>query len=161
VLECNDGNCTDCSPQINECAPEDVGGAASLKVTCETTFASKDDIDLEKNGGGWTYSMNDSTCNQIDVAVYYNPRCLQYEGGSGMYYCKEGVFFYSDCVGSSDCSSNCRTFSYADDKCSLHDMGYRTAFCSTKSNGNRNGNSSLLLIFAILPFFLFKLFFSI
>jgi len=156
VLTCTDGNCTSCTLLRDECGGESDGVSNSMKTTCESVLATESDDDLTLNGGGWTYSFNDSTCDQIDSAVYYNPKCISYEGGSGIYYCEQGEFHYTDCVGSSDCSGSCKTYSYHD-KCSAQNTGgYRTSFC-----GNKTSNSNLITFSGVLiaSMFLFSFLF--
>lgn len=158
ILTCTDGNCTSCTPMRSSCEAEVDGNSNSMKTSCETILATSTDDDLDVNGGGWTYSYNDSTCNQIDSAVYYNPLCIQYEGGSGIYYCDNDVFLYTDCVGSSTCSGNCKTYNYGSDRCSKQDNGnsFRTSFCGNKKNGSSLVSiSSLLVISMFIFYFLF------
>jgi len=148
VFTCTDGNCTNCTPVRGDCEADADGDSLSMTTSCETALLTETDSDLQLNGGGWTYSFNDSTCDQIDSAVYYNPECITYEGGSGIYYCEEGVFHYTDCVGSSSCSGSCKTYSYGGDKCAEQPTGgYRTAFCGNKTSGSSMiGYSALLVI---------------
>jgi hypothetical protein len=157
VLTCVDANCTLCTVLASVCEVEVDGNSNSMKSSCETSFTTSADDDLEVNGGGWYYAYNDSTCTQIDSAVYYNPECIQYEGGSGIYYCEDNVFQYTDCVGSSSCSGSCKTYRYANDQCSKQDNGvFRTAFCGNKSNSSSMiGISSMLVAAMFILSFLF------
>jgi len=156
VLTCLDGNCTACTLLQESCEIESDGNSNSMSTSCETEFNTVTDPDLALNGGGWTYSFNDSLCNTIDSAVYYNPVCISYEGGSGIYYCDEGDFHYTDCEGSSDCSGSCKTYTY-DDMCAPQESGgYRTSFCTDKtSNSNLITFSGLLVASMFVLSFLF------